>query len=197
MTVNDEDVSLIAEIGRENEAALAQLMARYKEPVFHFIYRYLANPADSAEVVEETFFRVYQKAGHYTPRAAVKTWIFSIARNLAVDRLRRQKKLRGQVSLETSDAPEESVYAPIHQIDSGVADPSNQLKSREALRQIDARIRELPEKLRFPFIFCVLEDHAYDECAAILRTNRKTVETRIYRARKQLREALAGFLQNT
>jgi RNA polymerase sigma-70 factor (ECF subfamily) len=59
---------------------------------------------------------------------------------------------------------------------------------------VNAQILKLPDRIKFPFVFCVLEGHSYDECAAVLKTNRKTVETRIYRARKLLREALDGIL---
>jgi len=190
MTVNDEDVSLLGQIARDDEHALRQLMDRYKDAVFHFAYRYLGNVADSSEITEATFFRVYQKADSYQPRASVKTWIFSIARNMALDQLRRQKKFRGQFSLDKPIGEGTNEQSAFERIDSGEADPHSQLHSEETLQQIHSKIQELPEKLRFPFIFCVLEDHPYDECAAILRVNRKTVETRIYRARKQLRQKL-------
>ena len=59
------------------------------------------------------------------------------------------------------------------------------------LFEIEAAIHKLPHKLKFPFIYCVLEEHSYDACAEILGRTRETVETRIYRARKRLQQELA------
>jgi len=73
--------------------------------------------------------------------------------------------------------------------------PEETTRSNESLKAIEAAIQTLPHKLRFPFIFCILEGNSYDACAEVLKTNRKTVETRIYRARKQLREALSELFQ--
>lgn len=195
MSENDEDILLIRKIGKGNEHALVSLMERYKEPIFRFAFRYLANEADCAEVAEDTFFRVFQKASAYTPRATVKTWLFSIALNLCRDRLRRQKKLRGRVSLNMPVGAGDRENNLLESIDSGSPDPHCLVSSSESLRLVNNTIQNLPEKLKFPFIFCVLEDHSYDECAAVLKTNRKTVETRIYRARHVLKTQLADFFE--
>ncbi|MGE9293696.1 MAG: RNA polymerase sigma factor [Puniceicoccales bacterium] len=194
MPENDDDSQLIQRIAHGDEHALACLMGRYKEPLFRFTYRYLGNESDSSVITEEAFYRVYQNAARYSPRAAVKTWIFSIALNLCRDRLRRQKKHRGNVSLNVPSDDRQGVTPLLESIDAGGADPHQELQSSDAIRRINIAIQALPEKLRFPFVFCVLEEHAYDECAAILKTSRKTVETRIYRARKWLREKLANLL---
>lgn len=191
MAEDDEDSLLLQKVGNGDERALVPLMERYKQTVFRFAYRYLGNEADSAEVAEDTFFRVYQKAATYSPRASVKTWMFAIALNLCRDRLRRQKKLKGQISLNAPVQENQAGNDLLETIDSGSADPLSELSSSETIELVNHQIRQLPEKLKFPFVFCVLEDHTYDECAAILKTNRKAVETRIYRARLLLREKLS------
>ena len=196
MEAGPKDGVLIGRIGEGDEAALVALMTRHKQAVYQFVYRYLNNQADSAEVTEETFFKVYQNAARFRPKAAPKTWVFSIALNLARDRLRKDKKRRGQLSLESSVGAEDSDMQLADTMDSGDLLPSRQLQSGDDLRQIQEQIARLPEKLKFPFVFCVLEDHSYDECAAILKTNRKAVETRIYRARKFLRSRLSETFRN-
>ena len=191
------DEELIARISQGNEDALVALMARHKQAVYHFVYRYMSNEPDTAEVTEETFFKVYQNAARYKQKATPKTWIFSIALNLARDRLRRDKKRRGQLSLSQDSGNEGSFATLFDRIDSGSISPSQQLRSEDDLHQIRAVIAKLPEKLKFPFIFCVLEEHTYDECAAILKASRKTVETRIYRARQLLRRGLEKYFEKT
>ena len=194
MPKSDEDSLLIQKIGRGDEHALVSLMERFKESIFHFAYRYLRSEEDCAEVTEETFFKVFQKARTFSPRATVKTWIFSIALNLCRDRLRRQKKFHGQVSLDAPVFEGQSEGYLLESVASGSADPYSELRSTDTLQLVNAQIQKLPDRIKFPFVFCVLEGHSYDECAAVLKTNRKTVETRIYRARKLLREALDGIL---
>lgn len=187
-----KDEALLKRIAEGEETALVTLMARHKQSVFYFAYRYVENEADAAELTEATFFRVYQNAGRFRPKAKVSTWMFSIAANLCRDAIRRNKKRRGDRSLNApvqgSDGLEEA-----DAIASGAPNPEEAAKSAETLEAVRQAIHTLPHKLKFPFIFCVLEAHSYDECAKILHTNRKTVETRIYRARKLLREALTGF----
>lgn len=197
MSESDEDSLFIQRISQGDEHALILLMERYKEPIFRFVYRYLGNESDCSEITEETFFKVYQKAHSYTPRATVKTWIFSIALNLSRDRLRRQKKFRGQVSLHAPTYEGQSEDILLESVDSGSADPHSALHTSDTIRLIKNQIQKLPDKLKFPFVFCVLEDHSYDECAAILKINRKTVDTRIYRARQVLREALSSVNPKT
>ncbi|MGE9290632.1 MAG: RNA polymerase sigma factor [Puniceicoccales bacterium] len=190
------DEELIAGICRGEEKDLVELMKRHKEAVFRFAFRYLDNEADSAEVAEETFFKVYQNADRFRPRATAKTWIFSIARNLAIDRLRKKKTRGTPLSLQSPISSQDSASLSLaDRTSTDAPSPSQKLQSGDDLSTIHRAISRLPEKLRYPFVFCVLEEHSYDECADILKTNRKTIEMRIYRARQALKGDLANFLQ--
>lgn len=195
MDEQDDDFILLGEVGMGDEAALVQLMSRHKDSVFRFSYRYLGNRMDSEEVTEETFFRVYQNAGSFKPKASVKTWIFSIALNLSRDRLRKRKKFRGELSYDQVKVSDETVSPILELIDSGERSPASHTQISEDLETIHHSIQELPDKLRFPFVFCVLEDHSYDECAGIIKSSRKAVETRIYRARQALRTQLEDLVK--
>ncbi|MDP0497682.1 MAG: RNA polymerase sigma factor [Verrucomicrobiota bacterium JB024] len=184
----DEDLPAIERIRQGDESGLRALMADHREAVFHFTLRYCGNEADAAELTAETFYRVYKNAARYHPRARVRTWIFTIAANLSRDFLRRQKKRRGEVSLESTATGqaqrlEDTLAGPGQSPATGAA-------SRETVHAVQAAIQELPHKLRFPLVFCVLEENPQEECAAALGISVKAVETRIYRARKYLRERL-------
>jgi RNA polymerase sigma-70 factor (ECF subfamily) len=184
----DEDLPAIERIRQGDEGGLRSLMARHREAVFHFTLRYCGNETDAAELTAETFYRVYKNADRYRPRARVRTWIFTIAANLSRDFLRRQKKRRGEISLESTTVGqtqrlEDTLAGPGHSPAAGTA-------ARETIRAVQAAIQELPHKLRFPLVFCVLEENTQEECAVALGISIKAVETRIYRARKHLRERL-------
>lgn len=188
----DPDIDSIKKIRQGNEAGLKELMARHRESLFRFVYRYVGNEADAAELTEKTFFRVYQKAGSFLPKAKVSTWIFTIAANLCRDFIRRNRKRQADFSLDEPLDGESDIKRG-DGLASATLDPRARTASNEARSQVEAAVLALPHKLKFPFIFCVLEDHSYDACAAILRTSRKTVETRIYRARKMLRQKLSDL----
>lgn len=190
----DKDLEHLNAVSQGSEEALELLMNRHKQAVFHFAYRYLDNEDDAAEITENTFFRVYQKAHTFKPKGTVKTWIFTIALNLTRDHLRKNKKRTGHTSLHAQTTTRDGATTfPVDTIDSGEKNPADSLRSSDAVEEIENTIRELPEKLRFPFVFCILEKHSYDDCAEVLGKNRKTVEMRIYRARKVLQNKLAGY----
>ncbi|MDQ8180523.1 sigma-70 family RNA polymerase sigma factor [Pelagicoccus sp. SDUM812005] len=188
----DADLLEIERVQSGDEQGLVALMERHREPVFRFCYRFVSNEADALELTEETFVRVFQHAGRFRPRAKVATWIFSIAGNLCRDFLRRSKKRGNDISL-SARIPGAENQELIEAVESPERTPEQAAVSKEALSAIDAAIASLPHKLKFPFIFCVLEEHSYDDCAEVLNTNRKTVEMRIYRARKALRAGLADL----
>ena len=75
-------------------------------------------------------------------------------------------------------------------VSDGIPNPAESAVENERFDAMQAAIQSLPEKLQFPFIFCVLESHSHDDAAEVLSTSRKTVESRIYRARKLLQAML-------
>jgi RNA polymerase sigma-70 factor (ECF subfamily) len=192
MEIKDDDFRFLQRVEQGDEAALVTLMSRHKEALFRFLTRYLSNADDAAEVTEETFLRVYLKASSFKPRGKVKTWIFAIGLNLARDRLRKRKKFVGQRSLDAPLAGEQSQTLAETFAGDGET-PAEALLGADALAAIGTAIAALPEKLRFPLVYCVLEEHSYNDCAEVLKTNRKTVETRIYRARQLLRQRLSAL----
>jgi len=194
MAAMDEDLLSLEKIREGQEAGLKELMSRHRESLFRFVYRYVGNEADAAELTEETFFRVYQNADRFRPKAKVSTWIFSIAANLCRDLIRKNRKRSGDLSLD-AQMSETSEIERGDTLASTERSPEEATLSNESLDQIQVAIHCLPKKLKFPFIFCVLEAHSYDDCAEVLKTNRKTVETLIYRARKILRKELSAFFQ--
>ncbi|WPJ97232.1 sigma-70 family RNA polymerase sigma factor [Coraliomargarita algicola] len=193
MAVKDADYASLQKIQSGDEAGLRELMSRHREALFRFVYRYVNNEADAAELTEQTFFRVYQNASRFRPNAKVITWIFAIAGNLCRDFIRRNRKRQGDLSLDV-DLDDRTNIQRGDTIASSLSNPEEAAVSSESLSKVNAAIFALPHKLKFPFIFCVLEDNSYDACAEVLQTSRKTVETRIYRARKLLREELSDLL---
>lgn len=187
----DPDLPLIQALQAGDDSALNELIHRHREPLFHFVFRYLRDETAARDVVQETFVRTYFKAGKYHPRATVKTWLYTIALNLCRDHHRRFGKRRGDLSLDeappSGGSPRElSDPAPI---------PSEQAGQKDRFTFLQRAIEQLPHSLREALILFSLEGKSQQETAAILGTTPKTVELRVYHAKEKLRKLLGRLLR--
>jgi len=184
---SDEEVMLALQTGQDK--ALDELMRRYKQPLFHFVTRYTRDEDTSYDIVQETFFRVYNKAETFNPAYKFKTWLYQIALNLCRD-YARKKKLQSFVSLDTWMQGDDD-YGSLHDILASDENIENLTEYRQTLELLEKQIDQLPHKLKTALILFALEDHSQEECARILGITPKTVEMRIYRARKKLLQNFA------
>ena len=182
----DPDLPLIEALQAGDDSALNELIHRHREPLFHFVFRYLRDETAARDVVQETFVRVYFKAAKFTPKSAVKTWIYTIALNLCRDRARRLAKRRGDVSL---DAPVGANAAPLEAPDNAPI-PSARAIQADRFAALQRAVDELPQKLKEALILFSIEERSQKEVAEILETTPKTIELRVYHAKIQLRAAL-------
>lgn len=190
--VEDPDRVLLEAIAGGDESALVELIGRHKERLFRFVYHHVRNEADAAEIVAETFVRVYRRASDFNPRAKVVTWVYTVAINLCHDWHRRRHRWRWFSlfsPVEESEGSKEWGNWAEHIPDTGLR-ADEVLAYRDDLRRVRDEIDRLPLKLKTPFILHVLEEHSQKACAELLGVSEKTVETRIYRARKLLQAAL-------
>lgn len=190
---SDPDLASIERLQAGDSSSLDLLMRRHQEALHRFVFRYTNNEEDSADLVQETFVRVFRKVDSYLPRASVKTWIYTIALNLCRDRARRARRLKWIPFLRACGDDERGL-TPEDTVPAACDDPSAEASYHEVGDAIASAITKLPEKFRIPFTICVLEDHSHAEAAEILRVTPKTIELRIYRARQQLRAALGPVL---
>ena len=188
----DSDQTLLSSIAGGDDFALRELMGRYKEKVFRFAYRWVRNEADAAEIAAETFVRVHRYSGRYQPKAKASTWIYTITSNLCRDFTRKawRRQIFSLFSQGARNDPKQGLS-----LEERIADDQptagQTMVHQERAAEILALIDKLPTKLKAPFLLHVLEEHSQRECATILGISEKAVETRIYRARKRLAEALA------
>ena len=181
-TRSDGEIMLALQRGQDK--ALDVLMHRYKQPLFHFVTRYTRDEDTSCDIVQETFFRVYQKAESFNPAYKLKTWLYQIALNLCRD-YARKKKLQSFISLDSWIGGDEE-DGSLHDILANEENIESLTEHRQTLKLLENQIDRLPHKLKTALILFALEDHSQEECARILGITPKTVEMRVYRARKTL-----------
>jgi RNA polymerase sigma factor CnrH len=165
--------------------ALNELIRRYKNRLISFIRRYVGEDEMAYDLLQETFTKLYFNAAFYNPDYKFSTWLFQIALNLCRD-YGRKKKLVQFFSIDDESSG-------LNFIDTA-PNPEITAQLSQATRQINHAIESLPHKLKAALILFAIEEYSQEECAILLGITVKTVETRVYRARKLLQKKL---LKNT
>lgn len=160
-------------IQRGEASAYRRLSEQYLPKVLNFAFRLLSDRSEAEDVAQDTFLRVWQHASKWKPTAAVSTWIFRIAHNLCIDRLRKRKP-----------ADEESADLPASQ------GPSQMLERKRAAGAVQAAIDDLPERQRAALLLAHFEGLTNPEVAASLGVGVEAVESLLSRARRRLRGQL-------
>ena len=186
------DAADMQRLGAGHEAALNDIMERHGERLFHFLIRSLQNQDEAADLAQEAFVRVYQNRAKFDAGHKFSTWLYAIATNLVKDRYRWRSR-HPQVSLDAENEQTGNSlrdHLPAHD-----PTPSDCLQADERADAVRRAVAALPEDLRTPLILAEYEERSHAEISDILGCTAKAVETRIYRARQQLRASLGGLLE--
>lgn len=177
-----EDTELMRRVQTGDEAALGALMQRWERPVKAVIGRIVLNAREAEELAQETFVRLWQQRAKYRPDAAFRPWIFSIAVNLARNRLRWWRS-RPEVALEAW-----------HEDANDLGNSATAAERRERAAAVRDAIALLPTDLREAIVLFEYEQMSHAEIATAVGATTKAIETRIHRARERLRVALKSRL---
>ena len=183
------DDELIARLRRGDESALNALICRYKKRLYHFIRRAIPDDEAAYDILQETFIRLYYRVDTYDSRYTFSTWLYQIAINLCRDYARKHKQRL--VSLDQPPGAEDGTYHDI--LAASAPNAEDSAVARQALVQLSREIQKLPHKLKTALILFAVEENSQERCAELLGVTPKTVETRVYRARKILEEHLKKF----
>jgi len=188
---DEQDAQDMTRLARGHDVALNALMERHAEKLFHYLVRSLRDEADAADLAQETFVKIYQNRAKFDPQQKFSTWLYAIASNLVRDRYRWRSRHQ-QVSI---DAENEETDASLKDtLPATEPRPDQTAQTEERADVVRKAVNALPEELKQPLILAVYQDLPQAEIATILKCSVKAVETRIYRARQQLREALAALM---
>ena len=183
----------ITRLASGHNPALDDLMERHAPKLFNYLARSLQDENDAADLAQETFVRVFQNRTKFDTRMKFSTWLYAIASNLVKDRYRHRTR-HPQVSL---DAENEATGEDFREsLPEQKPTPSESLQGVERAEAVRKAVGQLPEELRTPLILSEYEELSHAEIGEILKCTPKAVETRIYRARQQLRTSLAKLLES-
>jgi RNA polymerase sigma-70 factor (ECF subfamily) len=190
--LDERDRMDMACLATGHDVALNKLMERHGGKMTNYLIRCLQNEEDAADAAQETFVRVYQNRAKYDTRIKFSTWLYAIATNLVKDRYRHRTR-HPQVSL---DAENEATGGDFREnLPEQNPTPSESLQATERAEAVRKAVGQLPEELRTPLILSEYEELSHAEIGEVLGCSTKAVETRIYRARKQLRSSLHSLVE--
>jgi RNA polymerase sigma-70 factor (ECF subfamily) len=190
MLSEDSDRNLVERIRRGDKSACAECVERHSPGVYRVALRLTGNEADAEDVVQETFLSAFKAIDSFEGRSGLATWLYRIAHNAALMRLRRVRP--DQVSVDDEDAFGEGMFVP-SQMHDWCCLPERDFESSEARTELEQAIRDLPEKLRAVFVMRELEGLSTEETAEALDVSIDVVKVRLHRARLQLRERLSSY----
>lgn len=176
-----EDKALMERIARGDAGAFRDLSDQHLEAIVTFATRLVKNQAEGEDIAQETFLRAWQNASKYAPKAKVSTWLHTIARNVAIDRLR--KKSRKEEAFELDDERDE---APLS------GRPSRLLAKKEEHHGVEEALAALPERQRAAILLCHEQGLSNPEIAEVLKTTVEATESLLSRARRRLRQMIEG-----
>jgi len=177
--VADDDDALMLQVGQGDPAAYRVLAERYLTGIVRYATRMLGNQAEAEDVAQETFLRLWRDAGRYEARGhKPSTWLYRIAHNLCVDRLRVR---RPQAPIDEETASDRT---------------SAPLADKELSQHVAAALATLPERQRAAIALVHYEDKSLEEAGAVLGCAASAVESLLARGRRSLREQLAAFYRD-
>ncbi len=162
-----------------NKDVFSILVERYKGAIFNLIYRTIGSSSEAEDLAQEVFFQVYRSLPAFRNEARFSTWLYRIALNRCRDWIRGRRR-RPQILYldETADEGQPGASTEGEVVEK---------EQREAVRGL---VQALPDRYREVVVLRYFQDFTYVEIGEILGLPARTVETRLYRAKKMLKDKL-------
>lgn len=183
---NMTDEELLRLSSETDERAFEVLYSRYESLVYNLAYFKMKNRADALDVAQESFIKLWQRAAAYRGDGNVSAFIHTIVKNTATDHLRRRGTETVPLSAPGDDGDEYEL--PIADTDDT---PEEAAVRRDEIRDVRCAIGELSDHHREVIVMYDIEGKSYTEISAALGVDMGTVKSRLFRARKNLREILS------
>jgi len=186
-----KDEEIMMEYRAGDILALEEIFQRYKKPILNYAFKLLASFADAEDVVGEVFYILTSRKDKYEPVAKFSTWIYTIAHNVAIDRIRRrrrifffwQKKDSESDSYEELDIPDTRFM------------PDTEAQKNDLAAYVKRAIDKLPFQLKEAIVLRQYHNLSYEEIAAVLNCSLSKVKILIFRAKESLRKELLPYME--
>ena len=176
-----DDWQLLARTADGDDEAFRTIVERHQDRLVRLCQRMLHDREEALDTAQEVFIKAYQKAGKLQPKGELYTWLYRVATNHCLNRIRRQRIVRF-LPLGPSSADEVYSLEPV----SKSAEPDTELVAKERWWATQRAIGSLPESQRAVLVLAKFEGMSYRQIAEILEITEGAVESRLFRAMRSL-----------
>jgi RNA polymerase sigma-70 factor, ECF subfamily len=173
-----DDAELLERVAGGDPRAYRAIVERHMRGVHAFVYRMLGSRAEAEEVCQESFLRLWQQADTFVARAKPSTWLYRVAHNLAIDRLRRRRETSHSAGIEEVPNSER---------------PSLHVYDKQVAEAVERALSELPERQRAAISLVFYQGLSNAEAADVIGVKVRALESLLARGRQQLRERLQDY----
>lgn len=183
------DQALVERAQAGDKKAFELLVSKYQRRLSRLVARFVKEPDEVADVVQETLIKAYRSLGNFRGESAFYSWIYRIAVNTAKNYL-NQNSLNYAITATDKDGEEVDLTEKIADWHT----PEAEMINREIMDTINQAIEQLPEELRQAIVLREIDGLSYDEIAQVMNSPAGTVRSRISRARDAIAEQLRPLL---
>jgi RNA polymerase sigma-70 factor, ECF subfamily len=191
----DPDAALMLRVKQGDTVAFAGLVEKYKQPVMNLAYRTLRDMTEAEDLAQNVFVQVYKSAGRYKSSAKFSTWLFTIARNLCLNEIRRRSRHPAESLDRPGPEPDED-QGPRQLPDRKAWGPPESLLQRELEEKVEEALAGLPESQRTALLLCRQEELSYEQIAEVLGCSLSATKSLIHRGRATLKQKLKPYLRS-
>jgi RNA polymerase sigma-70 factor (ECF subfamily) len=191
---DDSDEGLMLRYQKGDVRAFELLLTRHRKPIFNFVLRYVGNPSQAEDLLQEVFLRLIKGADNYQKQAKFTTWLYTIARNLCVDAARRGKHRRAyslDVPMDLDAGKDGGTLMDV--VPDKEAGTDRKVISKELHGRLHTAIGKLSEDQREVFLMREFLDMPFREIADVVGCPENTVKSRMRYALEKLREELEEY----
>jgi RNA polymerase sigma-70 factor (ECF subfamily) len=186
------DADLIGHVLRNDEAAARALMQRYNRRLYRIARSVVRDEGEAEDVLQEAYLRAFASLADFRGDASLSTWLTRIVINEALQRIRRRSDV--PVSNISEDPEQRGADVIPFPASNATLDPERAMAQRQLCQLVERAIDELPTDFRTILIARIIEGMTVEETAAAFDLQAETVKTRLHRARRLLKDALAEHL---
>lgn len=188
-----EDAALVARLQAGDQMAYAQLVEEHAAKIYRLALRMMGNEADAEDILQETFLSAFRSIHRFEERSSLSTWLYRIASNAALMRLRRKEPV--QISVDEPVEQEDGDLMPRQFFDFCCL-PEESFLREEAVDVMFRAVEDLPPTLRSVFVLRDIEGLSTEDTAQALDLSISAVKSRLMRARLKLREELSQYFSH-
>jgi RNA polymerase sigma-70 factor, ECF subfamily len=193
-TVESDAIAVERTLAGDREA-FRVLVERHSQSVFRLAYRMTGNQHDAEEVVQEAFLRAYQKLEQFQERANFGTWVYRIAANYAIDRMRQRRSEDAKVDTRGDVGPDGEERDRMSLVPDGAPSPERLAQSKELARQLRRALGELTHAERTAFVMRHWGGSGIEEISEALQLSASAAKNTVFRSVQKLRRALEPYVE--